>query len=91
MPKRGSVNPNLSPANREVLEGITALWAERGIPPTIRDIRDEIGASSTSLVYHHIRRLENLGFIERDPGVARSIRIVRRPANRQTERPHHAP
>jgi len=85
MPKRGTTLP-LTEENRTVLAGIRAYWHEHGIPPTIRDLCDLSGDRSPSVIYHHLDRLERLGLIEREPGVARSIRLTAR----QPERPHNA-
>jgi repressor LexA len=36
-------------------------------PLTIRELQDEIGASSPSIVHHHIKQLETKGFLRRNP------------------------
>ena len=74
MPKPGTIE-RISDANKAVLYAIRAYLDTHGYSPSIRDIRDETGMSSTSLVFHHLDRLERLGVIERDRYVARSIRI----------------
>ena len=84
MPKRGSIAP-ISEANEAVFLCIEEYWNEYGYAPSVRDIREQMGISSTSVVYHHLSRLETLGLIEREPYVARSIRIL------QPERTDHVP
>lgn len=49
--------------------------APRGIPPTVREICAATGLRSTSTVHAHLKTLERLGYITRDAGLNRSIRI----------------
>ena len=55
--------------------------ADRGYCPTIREIGQAVGLSSTSSVQSNLLSLEKLGYIERDPMLKRSIRIVGRNSN----------
>lgn len=48
---------------------------ESGVPPTVREICAATGLSSTSTVHGHLRALENAGYITREAGLNRSIRI----------------
>ena len=52
--------------------------ADRGYCPTIREIGQAVGLSSTSSVQSNLLSLEKLGYIERDPMLKRSIRLVTR-------------
>ena len=47
-----------------------------GRVPSVREICDEVGLSSTSTVHHHLKALEEKGFISREHGVNRCIRIT---------------
>ncbi len=49
--------------------------APRGVPPTVREICAATGLHSTSTVHAHLKTLEKLGYISRDAGLNRSIRI----------------
>lgn len=49
--------------------------APRGIPPTVREICTATGLRSTSTVHAHLKTLEKLGYITREAGLNRSIRI----------------
>lgn len=49
--------------------------APRGIPPTVREICAATGLRSTSTVHAHLKTLERLGYISREAGLNRSIRI----------------
>ena len=59
-----------------VLQAIQAFWAEEGFSPSIRDVMDATGITSTSVVRYHLLKLEQAGVIERTPGVARSYVII---------------
>lgn len=45
-------------------------------PLTIRELKDELGVSSTSVVYHHIRQLEKKGFLKRNPSNPHDYHVV---------------
>ncbi len=49
--------------------------APRGVPPTVREICAATGLRSTSTVHAHLKTLERLGYISREAGLNRSIRI----------------
>lgn len=59
-----------------VLKFITEFISENGISPSIREIADEVGLSSTSSVQFNLDALEDAGYIQRDPTHKRSIRIT---------------
>ncbi len=46
-----------------------------GVPPTVREICAATGLRSTSTVHAHLKTLERLGYIVREAGLNRSIRI----------------
>ncbi len=43
---------------------------------TIRELQDELGSSSSSVVFHHIQQLEKKGFIKRNPSNPRDYQIL---------------
>ena len=47
-----------------------------GIPPSVREIGAAVGLKSTSSVQANLDALEEAGFIERDPMLKRSIRVL---------------
>jgi len=61
---------------QRILECIREFIHERGYPPTVRDLARELGISSTSVVDYHLRRLEQAGWIARDPRFSRGIRLT---------------
>lgn len=59
----------------EVLRCIARHQAEHGWAPTLREIGEAVGLSSTSTVQWHLKELERLGFIERGSR-ERQIRLI---------------
>jgi repressor LexA len=72
MPDRTS----LTNRQREILNLISSTVAERGYPPTVREIGDTVGLSSPSTVHSHLSTLAAEGFIRRDPTKPRAIEVI---------------
>lgn len=51
-------------------------YADKGYPPSIREIGEKTGISSTSVVNYYLDQLEKWGYIERDRRVSRGLRVV---------------
>jgi hypothetical protein len=80
-PRLGTVKPppfSLTARQAAVLRTITAAIDKHGRPPTLREIGAATGIRSTNGVADHLRALERKGLIERDPCVARNIRVLGR-------------
>lgn len=58
-----------------ILEFILRHIEEKKIPPTIREIKESLGSSTTSQITYHLRKLEVEGSIELEPKISRGIRI----------------
>jgi repressor LexA len=65
----------LTDRQRRVLEVIRESVSERGYPPSIREIGDAVGLTSTSSVAHQLRTLERKGFLRRDPNRPRAVDV----------------
>ncbi len=65
----------LSETRRAVLFFIVEYLGENGYPPSIREIQDEVGISSTSVVSYNLDKLAEAGLIERESTVSRGIRL----------------
>lgn len=61
---------------RQVLAAIAELAAERGYPPTMREIGAAVGLSSSSTVAVHISNLEQIGMLTRDRHTPRSLLLT---------------
>jgi repressor LexA len=66
----------LTDRQREVLGAIEYSLSKRGYPPTVRELANGLGLSSTNGVAQMLDVLERKGVIERDLGVARGLRVV---------------
>ena len=70
------VAESLTRRQRLVLETITAAIAAHGYPPTMREIGDAVGLTSSSSVSHQLQALERKGFLRRDPKRPRALEVV---------------
>lgn len=66
----------LSAKQEEILEFIKQEILEKGYPPSVRDICQAVGLKSTSSVHAHLEKLEEYGYIRRDPAKSRTIEIL---------------
>ena len=67
---------DLSSKQDQILEFLRSFIEDKDYPPSIRDIQDGCGISSTSVVDYNLRKLEEKGFIRRDREVSRGIEIL---------------
>src|ERR1700728_2866470 len=70
-----SADSALTPRQRTILDVIRASVSSRGYPPSIREIGDAVGLTSTSSVAHQLRTLEKKGYLRRDPNRPRAVDI----------------
>lgn len=80
---------DLSPRQRDVLDFISAAIAQRGLPPTYREIGDALNIRSTNGVADHVKALIRKGYIKKltgdaSAGLARGLQLTG--AARSTER-----
>ena len=59
----------------EILSYIKETILKKGYPPSVRDICEAVGLSSTSSVHSQLNNLEKKGFIKRDNFKSRTIEI----------------
>lgn len=65
--------PDLHPKQKKILDLLKANESE-GI--SMRDIQQSIGASTPSLVHHHILQLEKKGFLRRNPNNPQDYQVL---------------
>jgi repressor LexA len=65
----------LTRRQRQVLMFIEQQIRERGYPPSVREIGEAVGLTSPSTVHSHLRTLQNLGYLRRDPTKPRAIEV----------------
>ena len=70
----------VSGMQQKILRYIQRTLDERGVAPSVREIGDAVGLSSTSSVQYNLNKLERMGCIERDPNCKRTIRLPGRAA-----------
>lgn len=66
----------LSQRQRQIVQYIVQHTETQGYPPTVREIGEGVGLSSSSTVHAHLKGLEQAGLIRRDPVLTRAIRVV---------------
>jgi repressor LexA len=78
-----------APTERQerILEVIRDFTDEHGYPPSVREIGERVGLSSSSTVQAHLKTLEKRGMITRDPTKPRALtqNVVRAPERREHE------
>jgi repressor LexA len=74
-----------------ILDVIREFTAEMGYPPSVREIGERVGLSSSSTVQSHLKTLERRGLLRRDPTKPRALvpadmvlRAVAPPARRES-------
>jgi repressor LexA len=75
MPRKRS--KGLSERQKKILEILEKFQTQYGYPPSIREICDKTGISSTSVVNYYLEQLEEMGYIERDRRVSRGVRVLK--------------
>ena len=66
----------LSSKQRRILDFLREFIREKNYPPSIRDIQEACGISSTSVVDYNLKALERGGYIHRDREVSRAIELL---------------
>ena len=66
----------LTPRQRKVLEVIRAHVERQGYPPSVREIGEAVGLTSTSSVAYQLRALERKGYLRRDPNRPRAVGVL---------------
>lgn len=65
----------LSARQKNILEFIVSFIQEKEYPPTIREIGEKVGISSTSVVNYNLAKLENEALIARERDVSRGLSV----------------
>ncbi len=66
----------LSTKQQKILDFLRRFIREKDYPPSIRDIQEACGISSTSVVDYNLKALERMGYIHRDREVSRAIELL---------------
>ncbi len=65
----------LTDRQREILEFIERTVADRGYPPSVREIGSAVGLTSPSTVHTHLASLQRLGYLRRDATKPRAMEV----------------
>ena len=81
----------LTGKRRQIVDFIQRTIEDRGYPPTVREIGADIGLKSSSSVHHHLRVLEEEGFVTRDGSLTRALRVTADEADDRRGRARYLP
>ena len=62
--------------HQKILDFLNKRQEKQGYPPSIREIGEATGISSTSVVTYYLKQLEEMNMIERDHNVSRGVRLT---------------
>jgi repressor LexA len=66
----------LTERQAKILDYIRRVTRERSYPPSVREIGENVGLSSSSTVHNHLNQLERRGLIKRDPSKSRTVQLL---------------
>ena len=66
----------LSQRQQCMLRYMSKYTMQRGYPPSIREIGEECGIASTSVVNYNLNKLVGAGYLERSGKVSRGVRVI---------------
>jgi repressor LexA len=78
-PKSGDeteLTDQLTDRQAKILDYIRYVTKVRNYPPSVREIGEAVGLSSSSTVHNHLNQLERRGLIHRDPSKSRTVQLV---------------
>ena len=75
VPEHPDPNHVLTWRQRKVLQVIRESVQRRGYPPSMREIGEAVGLTSTSSVSYQLSTLQNKGYLRRDAGRPRTVEV----------------
>jgi repressor LexA len=81
-----NVNQELTDRQTRILDYIRYVTRMRNYPPSVREIGEAVGLSSSSTVHNHLNQLERRGLIRRDPSKSRTVQLVEVLQNEERQR-----
>ena len=67
---------DLTERQQEIMDFILKEVETKGYPPSVREIGEAVGLSSSSSVHAQLEKLEQLGYLRRDPTKPRAIEVL---------------
>jgi len=71
----------LSGKRQQILQFIADNQRERGYPPSVREIGEAVGLTSSATVHTHLAVLQREGYLSRDPSKPRAIQVHYEPGS----------
>ncbi|MEU6646790.1 transcriptional repressor LexA [Saccharomonospora sp. NPDC046836] len=91
LPEIAEPDDSLTPRQRKVLEVIRE-WVDRyGYPPSVREIGEAVGLTSTSSVSHQLRALQRKGYLRRDANRPRAVGVLAADSERTADAAENLP
>src|SRR5579862_184792 len=72
----------LTGKRQEILIYIGDCLRERGYPPSVREIGEAVGLTSSATVHSHLAVLQREGYLQRDPTKPRAIQVRYEPSSK---------
>ena len=72
----------LSGKRQQILDFIAECLRERGYPPSVREIGEAVGLTSSATVHTHLAVLQREGYLQRDPTKPRAIQVRYDPSSK---------
>lgn len=66
----------LTASQKNILQVLKKLMAEKGYPPTVREIGEMAHLSSPATIHFHLNKLAEKGYIEKGDGKNRTLRLL---------------
>jgi len=67
---------DITPRQQKILDVIAETVRERGYPPTVREIGEAVGLTSSSSVHAQLANLERAGYLRKDPTKPRAMTLA---------------
>lgn len=67
---------DLTSRQSDILTVIKKFIAEKGYPPTVREIGARVGLSSPATIHFHLKKLEENGYIKKDDSKNRTLELL---------------
>ena len=66
----------LTQSQKNILQVLKKLMADKGYPPTVREIGEKAHLSSPATIHFHLNKLAEKGYIEKGDGKNRTLRLL---------------
>src|SRR5690349_20967008 len=73
---KAKLTEELTERQIRILNYIRDVSKKRNYPPSVREIGEAVGLSSSSTVHNHLNQLERRGLIKRDPSKSRTVQLT---------------